>query len=279
MKRLLLTLFGLLLEVAVFGDGYPLYSRIPWFNELVVLGDSVSDNGIDPKYDVHGFNRFSNGPIWADYLADNLGLDNRRQVKNYAYSGGKSGLDNYYMFGDWSGILWQTQQYVNSFPGTIPETSLIALQLGGANDLLEGANIPDQVAQNGMEVIKTLVNGGAKNIIVISIVDISIAPPYAADLANVKDAVSSNTAMANKAILSGIQTGNFDSRLYYFDINSAIPFLQAKYANNTVPYTHHRTDTRPSDIWSYLFYDNWHMTSPAHRDLADLIFETMRSSP
>ena len=69
---------------------------------LDVFGNSLTDDGTDID-DRHGFQRFSNGPVWSTHLARMLGCS---KVYNYAYSGAKSDYDNYY-FKEWSGLLWQ----------------------------------------------------------------------------------------------------------------------------------------------------------------------------
>lgn len=74
-----------------------------WFDQMVVLGDSVSDTGnvwelsnrrapVSPPY-FEG--RYSNGPVWVEYLSEHLGVTNPgpslRGGTNYAYGGAQVG--------------------------------------------------------------------------------------------------------------------------------------------------------------------------------------------
>src|SRR3954447_10512298 len=56
----------------------------PAFEHLVVFGDSLSDTG--------NAGRFSNGPVWVEYLADRLGLKlspSQRGGSNFAGRGAR----------------------------------------------------------------------------------------------------------------------------------------------------------------------------------------------
>ena len=75
---------------------------------LVAFGDSTTDDGVLYPNDPYGFNRFSNGPVWVDYLAESLKIDN---ISNFAYAGAFSDYGNYYGH-DWSGGLWQVEEYL-----------------------------------------------------------------------------------------------------------------------------------------------------------------------
>jgi hypothetical protein len=50
------------------------------YSHLVSFGDSLSDNG---NSDGYGFGVYSNGPVWVDYLADDLDVD----LLDMAYGG------------------------------------------------------------------------------------------------------------------------------------------------------------------------------------------------
>jgi outer membrane lipase/esterase len=54
------------------------------FEQIVVFGDSLSDSG--------NAGRFSNGPVWVEYLAERLGLvlqPSRAGGSNYAVGGAR----------------------------------------------------------------------------------------------------------------------------------------------------------------------------------------------
>ena len=41
------------------------------FDRVIAFGDSLTDDAFG---DGHGFNRYSNGPVWVDYLAAELAI-------------------------------------------------------------------------------------------------------------------------------------------------------------------------------------------------------------
>ncbi|RUP50901.1 GDSL lipase/esterase [Jimgerdemannia flammicorona] len=109
------------------------------FNRLVVFGDSYSDTGHNfnltqgkfppsPPYD----KKYSNGPVWCEYLAKNLGLT----LENYAEGGATT--DNNFVQGHTSpanlpvnGIYQQIQKvYLPTNPSTA-STALYALFSSG----------------------------------------------------------------------------------------------------------------------------------------------------
>ena len=108
------------------------------------------------------FQRFSNGPVWAEYLAEKFHIPNNMS-HNYAYGGASSGWDNYF-FPSWSGLLWQVFQYLKTFE-TVPDRTFIAYQAGGANDLFEGAAASDAVLENNLQAMRQLASYGAKAIL------------------------------------------------------------------------------------------------------------------
>src|SRR5690242_3934373 len=65
---------------------------------LVIFGDSLSDIGTNPN---GGFNRYSNGRVWPEYLMAN---NHALAVDDYAYGGAKSDYTNLSGI-NWSGVL------------------------------------------------------------------------------------------------------------------------------------------------------------------------------
>src|SRR5215470_1124845 len=61
------------------------------FDSLISFGDSLSDTGSGPATPPSYGGRFSNGPVWEEYLASSLGLP-AAATKDYAIGGATSGL-------------------------------------------------------------------------------------------------------------------------------------------------------------------------------------------
>ncbi len=116
------------------------------YSSVLAFGDSVSDNGYSDS-DPFGAIVMSNGPVWVEYLADNLGAT----LNDMAYSGATTGLDNpalaqyFFNLGDMekaaffsanSGLQWQAGAYATNF-GPVADDTLITISAGG-NDMFNG---------------------------------------------------------------------------------------------------------------------------------------------
>jgi GDSL-like Lipase/Acylhydrolase len=104
------------------------------FDQLVIFGDSLSDTGNlsralgglfpPPPY----FNgRLSNGPLWLEYLAPELGISN---VANFAFAGSTTGRSNI------ASII--AGQDLGPLPGVLDQIDLFAGQLAANGIPLRG---------------------------------------------------------------------------------------------------------------------------------------------
>ena len=127
------------------------------FSQLVVFGDSLSDNGnvfaasgntTPPPPYFEGV--FSNGPVWADLLAERWGIPQT----NLAFGGALSGITNsgngaaptdgtlsVYAAAPLPGVLAQIQLYAAQTGGAADPDALYVVFVGG-NDFLQLAQDP-----------------------------------------------------------------------------------------------------------------------------------------
>lgn len=168
------------------------------FSNLYVFGDSLSDTGnisgltqgmYPPTPYVNG--RFSNGDIWIDYLARDLGLSSPTPFAavsqgsaptngiNLAFGGATTGTDNTI-----SSSFWGVQEQVQAFgglSGTLDPNGLHILW-AGANDYLptssnfEPYSSPEIPVANLEATIANLANLGAKNFLVVNLPDLGQTP-------------------------------------------------------------------------------------------------------
>jgi len=239
---------------------------------VIVFGDSLTDDGVEAEGPSHGFNRYSNGPVWVEYLQNMLEC---AKYDNFAYAGATSGMDNFY-FPGWSGVLWQVTNFLSATP-VVSEDSLVILQLGGNNDMFNGENKTVMIAENARRAIANLAQQGARRVLALNLVDLSEAPGVqnADGGGEIGKWVSLLTSEANMRLRTTLYnrhdgiTATFprlDFKL--FDLNGALAEAIAEFANITEPYTHHRTDTSPSDINHFAFHDLWHPSTFVHQKLA-----------
>ena len=160
------------------------------FSQIVAFGDSITDTGnayiftggalpaSPPYFD----GRFSNGPLWIDYLGAALGLPVNPAISpingtNYAAGGAKTGLDGIV---PGTGVSSQVALYLLTHPGPLDPDALFVLT-GGANDLIEATATFDiaaaeAAAQNLVDRANDLVGNGAKNLLIANVGNVGFTP-------------------------------------------------------------------------------------------------------
>ena len=192
----------------------PIGASAATFNRIYVFGDSLSDTGnvfnltnfaksfVDPTIPIDppaGYfdGRYSNGPVWVDYLADALKLTvtpssklavpfpititptgelgvnfffngaTTTQSVNFAFGGAKAGLDN---AGDprLPGVLREVQGFTNDLivaNQSADPNALYIVWAAGSNDYGSGS-VPNQVVGNISTAVRSLFDFGARNFLV-----------------------------------------------------------------------------------------------------------------
>lgn len=156
------------------------------FTKLVVLGDSLSDTGnmlavtsgaVPPSPAYHA-GRFSNGPVWVEYLAAALDLP----FENLAYGGAQTDHGNLFdgLFGlDFPGLHDEVATIAGEPDSLDPDAVYVVW--AGANDfraaLLTGTP-PDIAAVIGnlLGAIDALYRAGARHVVVPNLPDLGLTP-------------------------------------------------------------------------------------------------------
>lgn len=165
----LLTFMALL----VFATG-----RFEPINELNVFGDSLSDvgqvfqatGGMYPPNPIYFQGRYSNGRVWVEYLAERLHLSSK-QTNNFAYGGATTGSDRNSLV---PSLLTQVQMFTKTHQQ--PSPNALYVLWAGANDYLQGISDVTISVANVTRTIISLVNVGAKNILVVNLPDLGQLP-------------------------------------------------------------------------------------------------------
>ncbi len=150
------------------------------YTEVLSFGDSLSDNGYYQGYpggtagntnpvDIYGFHRFSNGPVWVEYLAGPAHYN--APLLDLAYGGATTAFDNPAAFSatgnpiynTTTGLQWQVGVYQSVFH-TISPTALVTLWAGG-NDMFN-ARSPVTAATNIGLALQNLINIGGREFVV-----------------------------------------------------------------------------------------------------------------
>ncbi|MBH8562563.1 SGNH/GDSL hydrolase family protein [Nostoc sp. CENA67] len=163
---------------------FPLKVSAQNYDEIYVFGDSFSDTGnfyhatkgAIPPSPTYFEGRFSNGPVWEEYLAQQLGLTVNLS-NNFAFGGATTGLDNIGLPG-----LPGLQQQINSFTAENPSANPNALYIvwTGANDyfsyFLGGVPNFNKTVTNLSQAVTSLAQVGAQNIMVVNLPDLGLFP-------------------------------------------------------------------------------------------------------
>jgi phospholipase/lecithinase/hemolysin len=266
---------------------------VPQFDHLYAFGESMSDNGnffniTGQPVAPYAGGRFSNGPVWVEYLANDLGLG-ADQLTDLAVSGAGSGSNNVYITDPASplyssGLLSQVNNFTAEHPSADPNA--LYTVWAGINDYARNPADPNQVVANISTAVSDLAAAGARNILVVNLPDLGTLPgirnlgartPQLSALSAKHDAALSTALRTLSQQLTGVnimpldvhslfQQMLADPRTYGFtDVTDSA-------LGNTV-YTHEPPSTT-SDVWmtnpsAMLFWDSIHPTTAGHQFIAD----------
>lgn len=257
---------------------------VPWasngfaaiFTDIVVFGDSLSDNGnlffIDgqpkPDPEIYYQGRFSNGLVWVEYLANPQRLN--ASLSDRALGGAQSdGLLP-------PGLIEQVSVYIATDGPQLSSSALFIIWIGG-NDYFNGdGNFMDAVA-NIKDAMERLVEFGARHLLVMNLPDLGTIPdtlglPEAGPASAFSVAFNNElTTMLDAFSLEYPQIG-----LYEFDVFS---FFRAIQDDPAAFGFKNATDPSPNfmipnnfDGGGHVFWDDKHPTTKTHALLADQVF-------
>ncbi len=268
------------------------------YDEIYVFGDSFSDTGnvfnftsgvIPPNPYFNG--RFSNGPVWVEYLASELKLTFNPNT-NFAFGGATTGFDNIGL-----PILPGLQQQINSFTTANRSANPNALYVvwAGVNDYLDSflGNIPNPTnsVANLSAAVTSLAAVGAEDIMVVNLPDLGKFPVTGGD-SRTSNALSTLTSAHNSNLVASLdflsQQVSPDINIIPVDVNYL--FNQAIANPNKFGFTN-VTDSCigdspivPIDISpqpvvcipdKFLFWDEVHPTTATHQLIGELAFSAL----
>ena len=259
------------------------------FSQIYAFGDSLSDTGnafaktgLPPAPYFNG--HFSNGPIWAEYLASDLGIPET----NFAYGGALSGESGRLQFGNAPavavpGALAQAKAFVAS-SSQADEQALYVIWVG-ANDYLSGqVRDPSQPVDNIRQAVLTLEQAGAKNFLLVNLPKLGDLPLLKAIAAQPQQVAALNDLVIrhNQALTQAIADLNHSGTvnvelldtysLYESVAAGALGPIDATSVCTLVSACVNNLDTQNS----YLFWDSLHPTTAAHRLIADTALKVLR---
>ncbi len=262
------------------------------FTQLVFFGDSLSDTGnvflstggavpASPPY----FNgRFSNGPLWTEILAGDLGRSATPSLlggTNFAFAGATV-ID----YGRPTPELPQQLGLYFAATGGVADPNALYVILGGANDINDALKDPATAAVNIINgaiaidaMIDALYAAGARNLLVGNLPDIGKTPLAAAAGPAVVAGATALTDVFNgtlSALLSADVAGHAGLSLDRLDLHTLLDAAVASpaafgFTNVTDPCKLGATGA-PGPVCatpdSFLFWDAFHPSARGHELIA-----------
>lgn len=234
------TVLGCTLISGLFGAGAANAGPVS-YNDLYIFGDSLSDTGntaaiggsllaVPAGYGSN--NRFSNGPLWHEYLAGDLGLspavNSLAGGNNYSYGGAK--IDN--VGGPSTGVLQQGNLYGLS-DGVVSDPDSLYISWAGGNDMrdLVGSSNPlasiTDTLTDYQTFLSDLIGSGVTTLLVPNLPNLGAIPEFreTAD----SGSASEVTGLWNEGLLAVLEDLNETSatEIFYFDVFTTFEELLA----------------------------------------------------
>jgi thermolabile hemolysin len=280
------------------------FDYVPWsagtpgtgIDRVVAFGDSLSDTHnlynasrrLMPNSASWFAGRFTNGRNWVEYLAADL------HVPLYDWAVGGVGVSDRRVFpwADIPGVLSQARQWrsaTRADPSYDPGRTLFTVLVGG-NDLIYFDTPVEQILAKEQETLQVLIDGGARNILVLNLPDVSRAPifrlePGADDVAEkvreVNLGLATMIASMQRQYGARLDIQLFDTNALFtrlFDDPGAYGFrnitescldINRKGMSNFLESHARRPDCHDPD--TFVFWDILHPTTRTHRILADQV--------
>lgn len=277
---------------------------------IYVFGDSLSDAG-NVAAATFGYlpaspysaGRFSNGNVWVQDLAHNLGLPavtpSLRGGNDFAFGGAETGTTAVHTANP-TDLGSQLAQFVAKVPH--PSPNALYTVWAGSNDVLGIANSKltpsqqqlavQQAVANETAFIKGLIAHGAKHLVVMDVPDLSKTPYEtarpASDAASGADARLYNAGLGAaiwQIVASGAASIDYVDTYTLLDSAIAHPASYG-FTNVTQPvWTGNLTSTHGGALNAsgaaqngYLFFDNLHPTAAGHTYLAAAVTQSLTAT-
>ncbi len=258
----------------------------PWpvtavaYNGIVVFGDSLSDNG---PADGYGLRISSNGRVWADYLAERLGVG----LLDMAYASAQTDYHPATDSAQW-GFCWQVAEYLARM-GPASSDKLYIIWIGG-NDLVKRTGNPGPVIEkavaNILYGIDSLIGAGAENILVMNQPNLGVTPLMNGHNLHQNGPDQPHTFVDNPDGGSKLAQGfnaalNRALTLYPHTVNlvefDVFGLMNRFIAEGVFDNSTHMLMANQPTAKTYMFWDRIHPTDDAHRRIAEAVDQTIAS--
>jgi thermolabile hemolysin len=240
------------------------------FDHVVAFGDSLSDNGNLYSLTADTFpnsdyfeGRFSNGPVWVEYLAMNLGA----VLDDFAY-GGASTSGGFFFIPSLEAQInrWQPQSAL--------QETLVTVWAGANDYLLFGSTDAQGAAGNILSGLETLAGDGASRILILNLPDLGLTPDLLSETTATQAEASSYSLDFNQRIAESLVSFSEDHPgvvIYFLDIYGLFGELVTdpeRFAFQNSTEVSPNFGVNFQNEGGYVFWDGVHPTTQAHALLA-----------
>jgi len=275
------------------------------YSAMYVFGDSLADSGnnalvFDQYYGgvrtptpiagpaipdfPYASNRYSNGPVWVEYLASSLGVSAQPSLAggtNFAFGGartGPAGSSFPYSLTD------QVGGFLQASGGFAPGQALYVVEGGGndARDVLKtalaGGDPTAQIlayASNMALIVNLLAKAGADQFLLWNIPDIGYIPAVSSMGAAATAAASGLTGLMNQALMQALGglAPSVANGIHLFDAYDALHDIATNPADFGFANASDACAADPVCVANpagYFFWDGIHPTTAGHQLMASL---------
>lgn len=280
------------------------------YSGFYIFGDSLSDVGNSQNSEpFNAEGRFSNGKVWNEYLAEMLDMPtpiksdagissdtSASPATNFARGGAMThhGPTELAIPSVYQQIVGKINNKAISFARVgkgFEPSDLVSLWAGANNLFFSGqTQIREQFENAGIRAAneqlvnaRILLNKGAQTVLIFNLPDIGKTPSYAgkADAAAqaTKFSVAYNKRM--QEVLAILQKEKPKAKLILVDIEAIFTMLfnepeKHGFADNTSQLVEVLTKDPQADASKYVFYDDVHPTTAAHRFIAEQVLKQLK---
>ncbi|HSA96718.1 MAG TPA: SGNH/GDSL hydrolase family protein [Acidobacteriota bacterium] len=273
-----------LLAFAFLGGGAGATAQTgPSISQVVVLGDSFSDNGNlfsrtggpPPPY---WQGRISNGPVGVEYLAQKLGVP----LNDRAWAGATTGVGNAVDGGTVDSLgAWGLPGMTTAFQGLVADPvdpNALYILWGGGIDLTaafaapaEASVIIGKAVANLVTMAVTLQSLGATRVLVLNLQDFAKVPGFLQADPQIRAFITQGCLALNQALKINLPLG-----AHYFDTFSLFTGIIAdpgEYGLSNV--TDQLIAAPGADPNGYFFWDGNHFSTAGHAIMAKALFRSV----
>lgn len=250
------------------------------FSNIVIFGDSLSDDGnlyaqtkgLVPDARQYYEGRFSNGPVWVEYLADKLQIDG--SFYNYAYGGAST--DSLAP----PGLSSQIDNFLtrSPFSTNLRANSLSIIWIGANEFLIYNRKDYKSSSENIADCLEALAAHGIGHILVLNLPNLGAIPKMNKLQSTYSDYEGRSISFNNELedIISKFKDQHPYTRVYFFNVFTIFKDIVSNpqkygFANAADVCPNFYINDNYLNDGRYVFWDDVHPTTEAHMLLASKV--------